>query len=499
MRHTRATLCCLAAIGLSCSSAPSLERFDTEGWLELEGPGFFVIGNAPESDLRTLAHELAVFDALVTRVTNVHRGASSVPLRIYVFEDETQAELLLPSYVAGQMVPSLSGYYTLQSIRDGDYVFTREVLFHEYTHYVLRKGRRQPYPRWYDEGFALFLSSVRWREDTIIVGASPRGRLEAATNWGLMPLERLFEGRMTRRDAGRFYPTSWVFVHFMNGSKQGRAGMHDFVNRLSVGEKWEPAFDSAFGAEVEELEPVLEKYVEKLVRGVRVDHHLSLDSLEREISWRVRVVSAAEISYQLGMVARIRGEQIERSEDMQLARALFGRTLEHDPSHARARAALAWSEGFEGRWEEAARQIERASREAPEDAVVAMEAGRVKDMRARDVGSEGRFAREARAEFERAVKLDAELPSAHAELARSYAGSGAVDRAVATFERARALGAWDPRLDLDLAKSYLRAGSPDRARPLLQLVAAFHYDAELSEEASRLLEDLPQGRSTSKD
>jgi hypothetical protein len=36
----------------------------------------------------------------------------------------------------------------------------RSTLFHEYTHVLLRRGRRAPLPRWYDEGLATYFSTL---------------------------------------------------------------------------------------------------------------------------------------------------------------------------------------------------------------------------------------------------------------------------------------------------------------------------------------------------
>lgn len=489
-RRTPVAVACLVA-ALSCASPGPRPRLavDLDGWHEIRLGQVSVLGSVSVDSLRELAEELASFEALVRHVTNA-RIDRSAPIRIYVFRSEEEAKRFIPDFAAGAMFEALPGYFAFLGDEDPQY-WTRQVLLHEYTHAILRSGRRVAYPRWYDEGMAEFLASARFREDAVIVGATLTGRLRDLERFGRLPLEDLFEDELGERtDIFRFYATAWALVHLLNSSSDGRARLLAFVSRLTRGEDWRTAYAASFDRSLPELQAALDAHVARLRGGLRLDFHLARESLRPAEPPVETAVPSAEIAYQLGSAMRQRWEESADEDSLATARALFEQALERDSGHARARAALAWLHEREGDGDGSAALLSRAQDEAPDDPVVALEVGRIAALRAAQPGAPAGAARAARTALELAVRLDPARPESHAALARQLRAAGDLPAAIAAYERARELGAWSPPLDLELARSYLDAGAPGRAVALLRPLAAGEHRGRVTQEARRLLDQL---------
>jgi tetratricopeptide (TPR) repeat protein len=486
----RALLLFAVALVACTAPRPRMELVDGTGWLEVRTADFAVLGNAPRGELRALARELVLFHALVEKATTGRFEKSPVPVRVTVFRTESQAKPFTGPF-AGVMMRTLPGYFAFLSA-DRPQFQTRQTLFHEYSHYVLRRNRRIEYPRWYDEGLCEYLSSARFRDDAVIVGAALTERLDELTRWGVMPLAELFGGEEEGSGArlSWFYASSWALVHDLNSSPDGRARLNRFTGRLVRGEEWRSAYAASFDVDLEALQATVAEHVHHLERGVRFDQDIRIDSLEVPGIWAEAPVEPAEVAYQLGSMARLMAEPTGDPDSLATARAFFEQSIADDASHARARAALAWSRAVDGDWEASAALLEQAQREAPSDAVVALETGRVQLLRAAREEAGSAEADAARATLERAVQLGPDLPEAHAALGRAYAAQGREPRlAIAAFERARGLGAWYPPLEVELARQYLLVGEPRRAEALLVPVAADVGGGDTAREARRMLEE----------
>jgi len=471
---------------------PNPQSIGPEGWIEIHSKNFVVIGNAAHEELRKLASDLEIFDALVTKVAKVRTGDAARPVRLYVFGSEKDASRFT-GWADGIMMPSLSGYFAIVSAENPGFRFaTRHVLLHEYVHAVVRRNRRIAYPRWYDEGFCEFLGSAHFRDDGVISGAAPTGRLESLSRSGFMPLVRLFsEDTTSRKEVHRFYASSWALVHYLNTAAEKSAQLAHFVSRLSRGESWRGAFAAAFEQPLDSLQAEVEAHVARLQKGARFDFSLRMDSLTIPTERSEEVLTAAEISYQLGGLARTMGEETERRNDLKLAENLFRQALRRDPDDARARAALGWIHAKHENWIAAESLVRAAMQASPDDPVVVLDAARVYALRTAASPAAGDTAQRARATLLRAVELAPNSARAHEAMARFYAATDDdPQRAIAEFERARKLGEWSPSLDVDLATQLLRVGDSEDAEPLLVAVAADVHGGDTADQARRMLESL---------
>ena len=147
------------------------------------------------------------------------------PVTLYCFSDPDLLGLFHSQFVGGQMIPDLDGFFGTVAVSSQHFA-TRQVLFHEYTHFLLRADHRFAYPGWFDEGMSEYLSTLRVRDDAILMGAPLADRLQWISAKGVVPIEELLEPSpdpKVLKDVLHFYATSWILVHFLMSSRRGGA------------------------------------------------------------------------------------------------------------------------------------------------------------------------------------------------------------------------------------------------------------------------------------
>ena len=490
----------LAAAG--CAQRASLPRFDLEGWKELRDGRVEIVGDASEADLRRLADDLALFVAVAGAITNARTAAERLPTRILLLDNAAVRQLRLTG-LGGFMAPLLDGYLAMVRLEGGRVSpATRQVLFHEYTHFLLHNGAAVAYPRWYHEGFAELLSTVRRREDLIEVGLPPQDRAVAFARQRGFDLATVFapESYADIDDPGRFYAGAWATVHYLNASEARGEQLERFLALLVSGVGWSDAYPQAFDEPLAELSREVLAHGRALAGGAPFAI-LALDARRLEIASRpeVRALAPAEAAAALGefwLRLAIAGDPDEEDEALAFARGFFERSLALGPEGARTRAGLALCLALQGALDSAAANAARALAVAPDDAQVQALAGEVDAARARSLADDGdadgaaaaRLA--SRAAFVRATALAPEDPVAWAGLGASWLGSdGDLAPGIAALERARELGAWSAPPTLALAQLYLASGQRGLARVRLEEVVRRGEGAS-AEAAEELLAGL---------
>jgi hypothetical protein len=147
------------------------------------------------------------------------------PVTIYYFDRDKDFTSYLPQHLRGgsaRYKGICSGYadrtvIKLAPVQTDD--SARELVYHEYIHYLFRLAELRPAP-WFNEGVAELYSTMEEKKDWLILGNPVIGRVHQLKNGRLMPFEKLFA---TRRDSqifresdhtGIFYAQSWIFLHY---------------------------------------------------------------------------------------------------------------------------------------------------------------------------------------------------------------------------------------------------------------------------------------------
>lgn len=510
-RRVRALPALLAACALGCAAPAGLDRgFDRgevglrgarfDGWLALRSPHLVLIGDASRAELARLAEDLAIFAAVVQRITSIPLDPARVPARIYLVRGPVADALVPQPDVQGYMAPRLDGYYGVVE-RSDLAPATRATLFHEYAHFLLRNGAALSYPMWYDEGFAEILATIRHRQGLVTVGTPPRYRLRALAGADRIDLEAVLAPRQLSevRDADLFYATSWALTHYLLTHGETFARMERLLELQSQGVPWREAYTRAFPEPLETLAAAVARHVHELSRGFPATLALfDAEELPVERDFEIRELAPREVARELGEAALAVFDERGRGA---VAAAFFERALEIDPRDARSRAGLAVARALQGRPEAARAELARASPERTDDVRILLAAGRVHaTLAARSAGDAHAAAgerRAARAAYRRATRLDPRSPSGWAGLGRTYVGAEDPAAGIESLARARDLGAWDADVTLDLGRLHLGAGDAPRARELWMEVARLG-DEERAEEARRLLEDLDAAASATR-
>jgi hypothetical protein len=132
-----------ASVGLlGCAHLPLLTR----SWVEVRTPNFVILSPLAEADALKLAGELELFRSVAEVVTGKQIPTSPVPLRVYAFDGPDSFRSFGP--------PGVAGYFA-DSAREGTIVIAdwkrrafgaRQVLQHEYVHFLLRNHSLHAYP-----------------------------------------------------------------------------------------------------------------------------------------------------------------------------------------------------------------------------------------------------------------------------------------------------------------------------------------------------------------
>lgn len=136
-----------------------------------------------------------------------------------------------------------------------------QVLRHEYVHFLQFQSVPAPYPFWYQEGFAEYLSSVKYRDGAMWVGEILMARAAALHVNDWIYIRKLVEG--DRREWGKgysIYGQSWLLTHMLYTHEKYRSGRSALLKMLADGTEPREAFETAFGVNYQTLDTDLRDY-----------------------------------------------------------------------------------------------------------------------------------------------------------------------------------------------------------------------------------------------
>ena len=127
-----------------------------------------------------------------------------------------------------------------------------EILYHEYTHFLLRNQNRLEYPPWFREGFAELLSTVDVHRGQVRVGMVP-ARQRSTRVIEVTPADviraRSIEGWTDAR-ISQFYAQASLVVHYLSYGRPQEEGLfgprmmryldEDFLSALLWAERLHP-------------------------------------------------------------------------------------------------------------------------------------------------------------------------------------------------------------------------------------------------------------------
>lgn len=227
--------------------------------IEVKSENIIFYGDVKEKEAQRLVRNLEIYRAVILTLSKVKNRPDDVPLRIYAFKNGSQLNKFAESRgIAGLYKDTPEGPIFL-TVSAGGFKKNRwssQVALHEYSHHVLHALSKDSYPRWYDEGFANYLSTFMIDGDVVTIG-SPNVSHGLSLKKGPWLDPETVLGAIhrypTTRRIDKFYGQSWVYVHYMQNTPELSAKLPDYLKLLK--EKKDPlqAFETGFGLSVEEF------------------------------------------------------------------------------------------------------------------------------------------------------------------------------------------------------------------------------------------------------
>ena len=397
-RFAAATILAALAAARAASGAVPLDR-----WCEVRTPDFRLLSNLQPRRALRLADAVSRFKIAAETLVPPRESLAPPPLRIVAFRRSRHfREAFAAKKVAGFMQSGLARH-TLAfgpNPASGDIL---QVAFHEYAHYLMRSRQGMSYPIWYEEGFASFLSTMRFSDRSVTVGAA------SVEYFKLLDVKKLKVRRLighersldwSRHDLPRLYAKAWLLVHMLElGDKAGmpsyRQRLPRLLTLLDAGVPAPEALQTALHAGPDKLEAQLRRYAAKRRLPVR---RLAIKTSPLK-NFEQRCLSELDAAHELGAAAASRNptfaaQLLERvvaarpddadawaalagaRADIAAARNAAARALAIDARHAAANARMAQltvaacrggaaNECFDA-WSDSARYYRLALREQPD-------------------------------------------------------------------------------------------------------------------------------------
>lgn len=366
----------LVVVGTACAHKPQL-------WHRFETDHVILKTNAAPSRGEQLVRDLEKFRTTIGVLTQLDLSNDPSPkLRVFGFDSIHQYQSAANSRggSVGFYVMTVQGPVSLLDISQGDGVFDltgQNILFHEYTHHLLRQYSPFPYPTWYNEGFADFLSTATFDGSRVTIGTPVANRLLAlqkTSEW--LRVEELMNqrsGYMSSRSRLRSsrtisavsfqYAQGWLLTHMLHNTPRYKPGLSRYLADTAKGAHSEDAFATAFGITYQQMDAELHRYwgskelrfsvynLKGRVGTIRVDRSRLPPEAAPTVEYEARVLSRRAVSFDAAdrtfSLAAERGYQRERMTEL------------------RARLALA-----DERYDEAEARINELQRLSPKSATV---------------------------------------------------------------------------------------------------------------------------------
>jgi hypothetical protein len=458
-------------------------------WFEAETTNFIIRSRDTEAATRRFAIELERFDMALRTLQNMPIGAEppSRATKLTVYRFGEQGDI---ARIAGAPGSGIAGFYIA---RAGDSVAfapareglggeagsikvqfsqgdehtrldARTVLKHEYVHYFMMQHFPAAYPRWYVEGYAELMATLRLNPDgSFHVGDAPQHRAYQVFQMSRFPLEEMLDAnhRLTAEDAYQHYATGWLLAHYLNFDPERRVQLGQYLAALGQGEDSLAAARRIFG-DLRAIDRQLLRYRRSALPGIDVK-----PADYREPAVELRPMSAVEVALMREEMRLRRGIRKGERDDIAGDTRRKVQELGDDP-HALSLLARAELEAQD--YAAADAVAERLVQRSPEAILGWLVRSRVA---AEQANSDPARARAARAFAVRASELDRSDPRPKIAYYYSYvkAGQDAPEVAIIALEEAFAGAGSDSSYRVLLARQLLLESRLGDAKKVLLPIA----------------------------
>src|SRR3954451_9623151 len=488
---------CVAAVA-AVSGAPA-----SASWYQASSKHFVIYANESPKALTDFANRLERFDQAVRFLRAMDDPPVGDGNRLTVF--------VLPSVGAVQKLMGgdrfIEGFYTGRA--SGSYAFVPRstgedrageltadtIFFHEYSHHLMFQTIDRPLPEWVVEGFAEFMSTVRFeRNGDIGLGLPAYHRAGGLLFGERLPLEVMLSGnyaKLTPDQRESIYGRGWLLIHYLTFEKSRSGQLERYVDLLSKGTPAIAAARTAFG-DSKQLDRDLNVYMNQATMNyLRLPgskfHNEAID---------VRQLSEGAAKAMPLRVQSKRGVNEKTAEPL----AVQVRGIEaRYPGDELVELTLAEAEIDSGHFDAAEAAADRALKANPRDTKALVFKGRATVERATKLTGDARHAafETARHLFIQANKLDTEDPEPLLEFYKAFVAEGLSpnSNAIAALHYASDLAPQDEGVRMNSAVQYLNEGKMAEAKRALTVIAYDPHGNELSKVARTIIDKIDAGDS----
>jgi tetratricopeptide (TPR) repeat protein len=477
------------------SNASDNKALARRPWVEMRSEGFCAYTSGSTQMMAMVLARLEQFRFAYSQMAGPQTVVSQ-PIEVYAFESNADFSPFKPVYegrpsnVAGYFMRRSDSLIIALSL-SADITNTLRVLFHEYTHFLLRKNHH--WPTWLSEGMAELYSTLELQGDSVVLGRPPPDHLRTLADEPLVPLQRLFAVTHESPDynesdkQGVFYAQSWLLTHYLaTGDDVARRKRFGNYTNLARDERApENAFVRAMSTSLPAMEKELKNY---LVQGRFKPLTLKAGSRPR-VYMNQRPLGHAEMSFLLGYLLL----QLKREDE---GRQFFAEALRLGPKEPYGHQGLGLIEAYQKHSGEAIRHLEQAQRLGAKSYLFHYWLGRERLMLLKD--SDGSFRTLSpekasqlngiRSSLGESIRLMPRFPLAHYYLGFLELLQGDnLFSAETHLADAYRLVPDESRFGLTLAQAYLAQQKEEVARILLKEISETGVTREAKAEATRML------------
>ena len=279
--------------GLLCGPAFAASR-----WVQVRSPHFVVLSDAGEVTARRTAGQLERMRAFFQAVLPNAASDADLPITVLALQDEKSFNSVAPASSLAKGQARLAGFFSALGDRnyitlnvDAHFAHPYSVIYHEYTHFILRKDYWLPL--WLNEGMAQYFQNTDI-SDTEAAFGQPDFNEMAYLNrrMQLIPLPTLFKIDHSspyyheEDKTSVFYIESWALTHLLETAdfQNKTQKIADYNHRVENGEDPVSAAQHAFG-DLNALEKQLNAYVSQIgFQGIRLRMAFHIDDGSFEAS-----------------------------------------------------------------------------------------------------------------------------------------------------------------------------------------------------------------------
>ena len=451
-------------------------------WREASTDHFLIYADSSDKWMREFAQRLERSASAMERLQpDIDRSLSkSNRVVIYAVPTVEAVQKLCGKCgsIAGFYVPRVghSVAYTPRSAGSEEYDMSSDItLLHEYGHHYMLSAAKHAYPKWYSEGMAEFLSTMRVGSDgTVEIGRPAKHRAYNILN-ATMPIEQLLDttGRADDLSQDIFYGRSWMLAHMLMFDPTRRGQVEKYLAALNTGTPNLDAARAAFG-DLRKLGKDLNAYVAKPIRFVRMPADMIKSG-----TVTVRTLTPGEAAM---MPVRMRSDRGVATKEALLLVPDARRRMVPFPNDSVAQSYLAEVEYDAGNDVEAEAAADRALAADPSNIAALLYKGRVRVRQAAKARTPNPAVwKEARGWYLKANRIDPDAAEPLLLYYSSFTAAGAqpTRNAAMGLYRALELSPQDPNLRITAAFQYLNDRNlPEARRTLLPLAYAPHIPAD---------------------